>query len=263
MALYPHAEHKLLPENSTQPKIKPRAAILHSAGGGSELYGWWMNPGSRGLESHFWIDWDGRVVQYMDTEVRADANGDANSFAVSFETASSVHATEGWTVAQMESIVRLLDWLVQVHPAIERRQMRHARDSGIGWHVMFGAPGPWTGVRGKVCPGGARIEQIKQHIIPAVQDAAHSFPHQEYVDVAGNAVTKEEVQAIITDAVSVAVKIELESIVKEVRRDNVILRDLGANTGWSKAAALKLGVTQPEAAALDPRNNPKAGEFKP
>lgn len=168
MSLYPDAILKLLPENETQPAIRPRAVILHSAGGGSELYGWWMNPQSKGLESHTWISWDGRVYQYIDTEVRADANGEANSFAISVETASTVQASEPWTDQQVSAIVDFLDWCCREH-TIPRRIMAHKNDAGIGWHVMFGAPGPWTKARGKVCPGKARIAQIHNEIMPRLR----------------------------------------------------------------------------------------------
>jgi hypothetical protein len=171
MALCPFAEQKLLPESATQAAIRPRAVIAHSAGGEAELYGWWQNDESRGLESHFWVGRDGRTVQYIDTEVRADANGQANSFAVSIETASTVHATERWDPPQARALVRLIDWLCDVHD-IPREQMVKPTSSGLGWHVMFGAPGPWTPSKGKVCPGPARIDQFVSEIIPAVQAAA-------------------------------------------------------------------------------------------
>jgi hypothetical protein len=167
MAICPFAEQKLLPESATQAAIRPRAVIAHSAGGEAELYGWWQNDESRGLESHFWIGWDGRTVQYVDTEVRADANGQANSFAVSIETASTVHATERWDPPQARALVRLIDWLCDVHD-IPREQMVKPTSSGLGWHVMFGAPGPWTTQRGKVCPGDARIRELKADIFPAI-----------------------------------------------------------------------------------------------
>jgi hypothetical protein len=176
MALYPKAILRLLPENNSQGKITPRAIIMHSAGGESELYGWWMNDQSRGLESHFWVSRDGDVYQYMDTRVRADANGDANGFAISIETQSTKHASEEWDPAQMAAIIELCDWICATHD-IPRRAMKTATDSGIAWHVQFGAPGPWTGVKGKVCPGGQRIEQVKNVLIPAL--AAGTNPIHE------------------------------------------------------------------------------------
>lgn len=165
MARCPFAVWKPLPENNTQGRIEPRIAILHSAGGGGSL--WRFFFGSSPLESNFWIDWDGTIEQYMDTEVRADANLNANQFAVSIETASSSGATEPWTAAQVASIIRLVDWLCTVHPNIKRQLCDGPYGSGIGWHIMFGTPGPWTPVA-KACPGPARIIQTKNIIIPAV-----------------------------------------------------------------------------------------------
>lgn len=175
MALCPFADRKLLAENATQAAITPRAIIAHSAGGMGELSGWWNNPASRGLESHFWISYGGRIVQYIDTEVRADANGAANSFAISIETESTTHATEAWPPRQADALVRLMDWLCTTH-AIPREVMATPTSSGLGWHVMFGAPGPWTSVKGKVCPGPARIEQYQTEIIPAVAAATGPTP---------------------------------------------------------------------------------------
>lgn len=168
MSIYPGAVLRLLPESATQPRITPRAIIHHSAGGKGSLYGWWQNPQSNGLECHFWIGEDGRVEQYIDTHVRADANGEANGFAISIETESTVHASEPWTPAQVEAIVALDDWLCRTHQ-IPRRLMASPIDSGLAWHVQFGAPGPWTKARGKVCPGPARIAQMRDVIVPGVQ----------------------------------------------------------------------------------------------
>lgn len=173
--LYPHASHRLLPEATTQPTISPRAIIVHSAAGRGSLYGWWQNPQSNGLECHFWVSETGKVEQYVPTTVRADANGEANSFAISIETESSVQATERWTAAQAAALVDLIDWCCRVH-LIPRRQMSTPVDSGLGWHVMFGAPGPWTRARGKTCPGPARIPQFRNEIIPLVAGRAVAAP---------------------------------------------------------------------------------------
>ena len=165
MSLCPFADIKLLPENATQPRINPRAVIAHSQAGHGSLYGFFKNGTS--LESTFWISEEGKIEQYMDTEVRADANGQANTFAISIETESSVLARERWNPKQAAALVKLIDWCCTEHN-IPRRQMKHKDDSGLGWHVMFGAPGPWTPSRGKTCPGPARIPQFQNEIIPAV-----------------------------------------------------------------------------------------------
>lgn len=176
MSLCPFAVHRLLPESSTQPTIAPRVAILHSAAGRGSLYGWFA--GSSNLESHFWVSGDGVIEQYVDTNRRADANLKANAFAVSIETESSPQATERWSPKAAAAIVRLLDWLCTEHPNIKRQQCPTWDGSGIGWHIMFGTPGPWTPVA-KSCPGPARVEQARNEIIPAVIAAGHPQPEDD------------------------------------------------------------------------------------
>lgn len=171
----PFAVRKPIPEAFTQPEIVPYATIWHSAGGSAELQGWWNNPQSKGLESHFFVDDDPQATlyQYMPITRRADANGEANLWveggvaygAISVETASTTHASEPWSPAQVRRIEQLQRW-IHAQADIPMRQMRTPRDWGIGWHVMFGAPGPWTKARGKVCPGPARIVQLRDQIIP-------------------------------------------------------------------------------------------------
>ena len=175
MTRYPGATYRPIPEAYTQPKITARAVIVHSQAGRGSLYGWWLNPASKGLECHFWVSEAGRVEQYVPTDVRADANGEANAFAISIETESSPQATERWNPVQAAALTKLIDWCCTTH-GIPRRQMATAYDSGLGWHVMFGAPGPWTSVRGKTCPGPARIPQFRDEIIPAVAALAAPPP---------------------------------------------------------------------------------------
>lgn len=167
MALYPPAHKALLPENATQPKITPRMVIVHSAGGMSELYRWWQSADSHGLESHFWNGPTGDPYQYMDTNVRADANGEANGYAVSIENASSVAASERFWAPQAARIVDELVWLCHTHD-IPPELTKTATGRGIAYHVQFGAPGPWTKAAGKVCPGPARIRQLLDEMIPEV-----------------------------------------------------------------------------------------------
>lgn len=160
----PFAGQELLPESSTQPHITPRVVILHSVSGYGDPYKFFRD--SSNLESHFWVGSDGRIEQFMDTNTKADANFHANGFAVSIETESSVAATEPWTPSQIASIEKLVDWLCTVH-SIPRVLCPTWDGAGIGWHIQFGSPGQWTPVS-KSCPGPARIEQVKNVIIPAV-----------------------------------------------------------------------------------------------
>lgn len=172
MARYPKALWKPLRENVTQGKITPRAIILHTAVSDAlSLFNFFQNNSD--LESHFYVREDGTVEQYMDTGVRADANKNANDFAVSIETWDG-RTIRPWTTRQVDSLVNLCDWLCRTH-GIPRVQIPTANGAGIGWHVMFGAPGPWTPVS-KSCPGVHRIEQTKKLIIPSVAARANWTP---------------------------------------------------------------------------------------
>lgn len=138
--------------------ITPRVAILHVAA----VEG--MIAPHDGLEWHFYIRYDGSIVQVVDTNQRADANYHANPFAVSIETEGL--AAGSWTEAQIRSILRLLRWLNTVHP-IPLRRCDRWDGAGIGHHTMWGAPSQWTPVA-KSCPGPARKVQFDTIILPAL-----------------------------------------------------------------------------------------------
>lgn len=169
MARYAAAKWEEIPENRTQSKIRPTQVILHvSAGESTDLFGYWTTPGVV-LESHFYVTRAGVVEQYEDTTVMAEANLNANrrpdgTGAIAIET-QGADANGQWDPAQVQAIIRLVRWLCQTH-GIPARLCPGPDAPGIGWHVMWGAPGPWTPAVGKVCPGPARIQQIHQSIMP-------------------------------------------------------------------------------------------------
>jgi hypothetical protein len=182
VAWCPFAIHKPLSENHTQGAIVPRAVILHTAVSASDsLFSFFQNNSN--LESHFYVTEEGVVEQYMDTQIMADANKNANAFAVSIETEDG-RQIKPWTPAQLAMLIRLVTWICDTHH-IPKVQIPTAYGSGIGWHVMFGAPGPWTPVS-KSCPGTPRIAQTRAELIPAVARGTQTKPiiPEEYVKLA-------------------------------------------------------------------------------
>jgi hypothetical protein len=154
--LYPKAVHRLIPPGANDPAIRPRLAILHvDAGNADSLYDYFAHR-SGGIESHFFVKKDGTVEQYRSIYFQADANLDANDFAVSIETQG--FAAGEWNDAQLKSIKELLLWL-HVEAGIPLSRCKTWDGSGIGYHTMFGAPSHWTPVS-KTCPGPDRIKQF-------------------------------------------------------------------------------------------------------
>ena len=162
MAVCPFAERRLIPPGANDPRINATQVILHVAvSEGASLYDYFRSR-SGGVESHFYIRRDGTIEQYRDTAFEADANHTANSRAISVETQGM--AAGEWTPEQVASIKRLLLWARDTHGIPLRRCPRHDAP-GVGYHVMFGAPGPWTPVA-KSCPGPERVRQFDRVLVP-------------------------------------------------------------------------------------------------
>lgn len=160
MALYGPAIKKLIPPGPYDPKIKARLFILHVAVSQADsLYGWFNGP-SGGVESHFYIREDGTVEQYRDTAYEADANTDANPYAISVETEGLEFGK--WTPAQMVAIKNLILWCADNH-GIPLKVPGTWNGSGVGFHTQF--PGRWD-KRGASCPGPDRQKQYWGNIVP-------------------------------------------------------------------------------------------------
>lgn len=170
----PFAAQLPIPAGSNDPAITPRIGILHVADSeGFSLFNFFkrnQHNGS-GVESHFYIRYDGTIEQYRNIYREADANYKANRFAVSIETEGK--ASGAWTDEQIFSIKMLMRWLssegipLQVAPTWD--------GAGWGYHIMFGTPGPWTKYR-KSCPGPTRISQFNTFLVPWLMGINNSVP---------------------------------------------------------------------------------------
>lgn len=173
----PFADWRPLPEAESQPKITPRVVVYHTAVGtlrGVERF----FRDSTSIESHLMVggpwdgpDLDGALWQWMDLHRRADANRDANAFAISVESSDNAPADPAdiapWSDKQLAMLVRFGNWAADTF-AIPRRQCPAWDAAGFGWHAMWGAPSHWTPSAGKVCPGPVRIRQLKEIVFPAI-----------------------------------------------------------------------------------------------
>lgn len=181
MAWYPGAtKYELQPESDAQPAIRPTQFILHSITApwtAKRTYEYWRD--STNLESHFGLGYKGDLAQFIGTHTRADATGAANlradgTGAVSLESASNLAASDPWTDAQVEEIIKLGVWLHETED-IPLRICRDPGDPGFGYHRMFKAWNP----DGHSCPGDARVRQFKTVVFPGIVARATGKTAQE------------------------------------------------------------------------------------
>lgn len=180
MAVYPGARYRPITPGTNDPPIIVIGAILHvDAGNSKSLYGYFNGP-SGGIESHFHVPKEYQVEQYRDTGYEADANLKANSFIkdgkrygyVSIETQGFEAGT--WNEYQLTEIKKLLQWLSKTHGFPLVRCPAHM-SPGVGYHVMFGAPGPWA-PNAKSCPGPDRVKQFTNVLVPWMKVASLTKP---------------------------------------------------------------------------------------
>ena len=158
----PFAIAKPIPPGANDPRITPRLVILHVAVSERDSLFDYFNGPSGGVESHFYVRRDGTVEQYRSIYYQADANLRANDFAVSVETQGM--GPGQWTASQLTAIKKIITWCHDTAD-VPYEVCRTWDGRGVGYHVMFGAPGPWT-PSAKTCPGPDRIEQFKTILTP-------------------------------------------------------------------------------------------------
>jgi N-acetyl-anhydromuramyl-L-alanine amidase AmpD len=166
MAIFDACEQRHLPEFDREPSIVPRTIISHSIVGSAEsAYNYFET--SSALESHFVIPKVGAAWQLMDTDQQADAQKDANDFALSIETGDNGDPdNDPWTANQLDWLVRIHLFCVKQHPKIQGRIVQNWDGTGFGFHAMY-APGPWSSYA-KTCPGKVRQKQWREEVIPEV-----------------------------------------------------------------------------------------------
>lgn len=171
MAWYPLAKKRVIAPGPNDPPIQVIGAILHvDAGNSADLYEYFKND-SGGKESHFHVPKAGPVIQMRDTHYEADANLKGNAFVasngqrygyVSIETQGFEKGE--WNAHQLAQIKLVLKWLSETH-SFPLRVCKSATSPGVGYHIMFGAPGAWTPVS-KSCPGPDRVRQFYDVLAP-------------------------------------------------------------------------------------------------
>lgn len=178
MAIMPGAKWRPISRNYTRRTTTKNCVITHTTASATakSMYSWFQNPNAQ-ASSHFHVDFDGVIEQYIDSKYMSWANSAANPRSITIETQGG--GSEAWTAAQIRSIVKIIVWARSVHKGIPLRQMAssNAAQKGIGWHRLGingnfpktgilrgrqqrGGGQVWSSAFGKVCPGNKRIQQM-------------------------------------------------------------------------------------------------------
>jgi hypothetical protein len=189
MAIFPDAIVKLIPHGSEDPPIEPCGLVYHVRDGvGDSLVDLFSD--GRGIESHFYIRFDGKIEQYRDTGIQADAQLDGNRFEFGGRSVGFLSVeTEGhgaglWTEEQIATLKRLTRWVLDNFD-VPLRLCPAWNRPGIGYHTMFGSPGHWTPEK-KTCPGPDRIKQFEDIIVPWLEAGApEEEPDMQLTDTIG------------------------------------------------------------------------------
>jgi hypothetical protein len=153
------------------PRTEHKAAVLHTNGfdapDGSLFSGFSKNAsGGNGLDklhvgAHFQVKNDGSIEQYVETDLTIGHAFAANAFAIGIETEDDGNCLKRWTVAQVESIIALLEEL-----GVPPQRLKETPSDGFGWHRLF----PSWNLSGHSCPCDTRVAQITEEIIPGLED---------------------------------------------------------------------------------------------
>lgn len=166
MALYPKAIKKLIPPGDSDPHIEPCGVVYHVAVSTSDSLHDYFDGPSGGIESHFYVRFDGTVEQYRDTNWEADAQVAGNSFIRNgvlrgFISVETEGMGEGqWTPAQMIALRDLGQWAAKVHK-FKKQKCTSPFSDGFGYHALFAAWNP----NGHSCPGPQRIIQFNHELL--------------------------------------------------------------------------------------------------
>lgn len=149
------------PQGTPGGHIEPDTALYHSdtARGNQPVP---VAP----TEFHFWIAYDGTIVQFNDTNRECDGAFEANPHAVHIETASNVLASDLWTPPQLASMKKISFYLQSQHK-ITLNRCKTPTSGGQGYHCMWGIPGVWNH-SGHTCPGANRIQQFNNIFLPSL-----------------------------------------------------------------------------------------------
>lgn len=245
MSRYPGATWRPLTENYAQHKIKPTQLIFHSAvSKGDSLFDFFERKDVV-VESHMYVQDDGDVEQYMDTNVQADANYKANPRAIAVETWDNGEPDYvPWNSAQLYRLAEIAAWAHLEHD-IPLVRAPSPTSPGMGGHTDYPE---WTNVPGKTCPGIARKVQVNTIIAMAQVMVSGKIPTpptpkigelimDQATALQVRKIFQEELHTVLGNANSEVDKDKTHDSIADIRRD---LREMVGHLNTLADAVKKL-----------------------
>lgn len=190
MAIYPKATVQLIPKWNKNRMKNYRRMNIHTAVSTRENIRDIFAAKNSGACSHFYVNFDGKVYQYIDTKYMSAADLNGSDSTISVETAggtgsSSKLNAEKFNSKMMTALVELWTWARDTHNIknqLAKDTSTIARSLGLSWHRL-GVYGNFDGRKGisavslssiksggikyskhagKECPGDAKILQIPE-----------------------------------------------------------------------------------------------------
>ena len=150
MPIVPFAKWEPVPSHSGAMSAH-QGLVLHVQVGNGDCFSEFDVPANN-ASSTWWVSKTGQLVQYVDSDLTAWAEGAGNSTWNSVETEG--YPNEPLTNAQMLTLARLYAWGVNTyHWPLKTAET--PSDTGFGWHGMGGVP--WGNHPN--CPGDIRKNQ--------------------------------------------------------------------------------------------------------
>jgi hypothetical protein len=209
--------------------ITPRRFVHHTAvSAASSMHDFFNQPDQP--TPHFYVNEQGDVEQYIDTDYRATACLDGNDDCIAIESwdggpsAFKDGKSPAWTDAQVEALATLVAWCHKTHdiPLVVCDASPGSR--GVTWHrkgidgnfppgLLSGRNAGdehWSTSAGKVCPGDSKIRGVVDDIIPRAIEISN-----------GDDMSAEDVQHI-NDHTDAAVKRAADRVVEVVRNQGQV-----------------------------------------
>jgi hypothetical protein len=173
MAICDFAQVEILSSSTSHPYLNPLQVIYHSAvSTANDLHGYFSGTN---VYSHFYINHDGTLFQYCDTNREAYAQYAGNHTGISCESEDGGDPDNNkWNAAQIATMIKLSQWANRIHGIPFNIAPAHDQP-GQAYHRLF----PQWNKDYHSCPGNIRVDQFNNEFLPKLANPVTPTPQPE------------------------------------------------------------------------------------